>query len=386
MSQFEKISASSARAPARRSEGSANTGQGAKVQLRGKGYSEQQELLSPSGPERVADAEEGCKCGGTPTGEVSETQQADTETRYDADLALEAEYDAWINYDPAKEEEEQALVAEHNHRFDTINADERKHIASRYERNEANVDATVESALDNYKFDHPGVSDKAARENLRPGEYQKGDSMWQADNGTPWTGFTGDLNYTGETARPEGASWRSNAADIGEVFGPGFADQWGAEKDEDFGIPIKSYSKFEDEKGKVTTTAQYGFAQRRPTLYNARWEVWHVLTWCPVYESSGRGLKLTDGADGKSVLSTNGRRKMTSGRGGKTTVDQYQQCEQWIRRDKKGHSPDKQRTSKQVDAILRNKRSDYEALKKYYLDRRAYIQLMENGPKKAPTR
>ncbi len=29
--------------------------------------------------------------------------------------------------------------------------------------------------------------------------------------------------------------------------------------------------------------------------------------------------------------------------------------------------------------------SDFEALKKYYLERRAYIQLMENGPQKPAT-
>ncbi|MFT7624337.1 MAG: hypothetical protein ACI9WU_003524, partial [Myxococcota bacterium] len=233
---------------------------------------------------------------------------------------------------------------------------------------------------------NPGVSDEAARADLRPGQYLRGDSMWQPDDGTPWTGYTGDLTYAGESAGPQGAAWMSNPDDIGAVFGPGFADQWGAQSDEDFGVPIKSHSKFEDEKGKLTTTAQYGFGQRRPTLHNARWEVRHLLTWCPVYESSRGGLKLKHGADGQSVLSSHGRRKMTSGRGGKVKVDHYQQCGQWIRHDKKGHSPDKQRTEKQVEAILRNKRADYEALKKYYLDRRVYIELMENGSPKATTR
>ncbi len=105
-----------------------------------------------------------------------------------------------------------------------------------------------------------------------------------------------------------------------------------------------------------------------------------MLTWCPINKALRGALKLTGGADGKSVLSSKGRPQMTRGRRGKSKVDHYQECEQWVRRDKNGSSQDKQQTRAQVDAILRNKRSDYEGLKKYDLDRRAYIKLMENGP------
>jgi|GEM_PF-4228244 len=329
--------------------------------------------------EETHGAGEECACGGTKTGKTSKVERPGTDDRYGPDIDLEAEYDLWMDYPEDLLDAEMEQVEEYNHAFDGINQTERDDIDTRFARREANLDAEADGWL------MPGqVADRttpewqAERDRLAS---QRADMWGPMATGT-WSGFEGDLEYRGFSSNPQGATWLTPSFTMADAFGAQY-DNPDAQSDADYQVPIKGYSLYNDQNGKVTSTAMYGYALGpEPQVPSLRWQVHKVVKWCPDFEARGGGLKFKKGSDGRSVTSSNGRQKNLRGPKRKPKITGYHECVSWVRRDSKGKLADKpmQHGQRQADTFLETKRQDAEKMKAYHQERLEYIDVMSRGP------
>jgi len=329
--------------------------------------------------EEAHDAGEECACGGTKTGRTSQTERDAVEEHYAPDIDLEAEYDLWIDYPQDLLDAEMEKVEEYNHAFDGINQAEHDSIDNRFAWREANLDAEADGWL------APGQvanrSDPAWQEERDRLASQRADMWGPMATGT-WSGFEGDLEHRGYSSGPQGAAWLSPSFTMADAFGDQYANPE-AQSDADYQVPIKGYSLFNDQNGKVTSTAMYGYALGpEPLVPRLRWQVYKVVKWCPDLERRGGGLKFKSGSDGRSVTSSNGRAKDLRGPKRKPKVTGYHECESWVRRDTLGRADDRPMPhgQRQADTFLESKRQDAEKMKAYHQERLDYIDVMERGP------
>lgn len=325
---------------------------------------------------------EKCRCGGITTGETTTmaAEAQDTEERYGPDIEMEAEYAHWIHYPQELLDAEMVRVEEYNHAFDGINDAERDSIDNRWARREGHLDDIADGWLSRGETADRSTPEWGASRGKAASE--AADMFGPMATGE-WSGFEGDLSHEGFSAGPVGAAWRSPSYSIADAFGDAYAGDGTAQSDADYQVPIKGYSKYSDTKGKVTSTAMYGYALGpEPRTHTLRWQLYKQLNWCPDYKQR-RGLQFKSGSDGEAVGSSNGRAKDLRGGGSKEPkIEGYHQCEQWVRKDSKGKSDDRPMVhgQRQADTLLSTKKSEAELYKAYHQERLDYLAAMESGP------
>ncbi|MFT5587452.1 MAG: hypothetical protein ACI9VR_005062 [Cognaticolwellia sp.] len=294
--------------------------------------------------------------------------------------ALIAQYEQWLNYDPAQNAEEADTAQRINTIFDPVNESRNQQTEDMYEGIQA---SGAQLAQDNANAwgAMEGRSGAAITNNAKA---RLADSIEFREKGTAWDpnadtgvsgGLKGDLTQSGFSGGSKG--FVNSHFDDSAVQ----SKLWNTKKPEDVAAignaPVKGYSTFKDEAQQTVSVPQLGWGKKKPVI--SKWTMEEKETWCPHVE--GSAAKQRSGSKGQNVWNNagggfaaalgsvvNGGKHMMGkeGSGEVTGWDQYIQHYR-VR-------PDGSRTPEtRPKSAINERRVQLNKLKAYYEERRKFI-------------